>query len=1082
MINTLAGIGEFAIKCGGPPVVTRLAGAKANEFRYDHERGSFKVEYEPSASRRSTSTVGVNGAANGPDDSSLPAIECEIRCDIDTWGASLDIVVDPPPQTISCLRRHRLSAEGGGLWLTMTHDSIFFDDERLLAVVRRAPGKEKGLVMVNGAKVQVDVEELPDHEIKSLSKQKRVKPTRIPLDQPPVMSVIRRRKAEWNGPEGGEQNISNPGSTSAKTDTGSTAPKISSPLSRFFTYAVDQATTTTQQAVAAISPANSSGGSSMALDPTKLPMQYALEALAWTQEFNSKPHVQDGWVLVSDKGVVVERKLIPSISPFIPVHKGSKVIEGVSAEEVAAVINGLDCRKVWDERFDSALVLQSYGGQTKTMFMTAKGGFPFRDRGFYLANVMAREHLPNSTRRTGEVAEQSPTTRNAIFCVSASFSAESAKLFSPAKYNPYGLPIGRVYMDAWILETLDPYTKENYTIPSSRCTRLVAVDYAGSIPAAFNSMINATLARGVLAVEAYMKNNIKSALPLTRLPAPGLLISERKPDEHGAASAVAVSDAGGTTSVSVIISAPFMAWKLRRRDESRVLLDARFDVEKKVYTTSVLVTMFSSGHPSSSRREASSSTVMPASDSNITTPAGASSNEITPRSSHLVLSRSPSSRDNQPSGQPASSDSLSSKATSDNNSSFTGSSSSSVALKMPGAMSATLLPSSATFPSSAGHNSNSSSASSSRFGASTESLPPTSNTPRSSPLSISPPRLRQRAASSGSSAFSAYSNALGASSTSTLYHPDGTVVRGRTTSSAFTVKGEVKLSTDLVVMEVVVDSKMFRDDLDGGKAKGYAVDVRARKRAQLALHKQGLDAIPLSDLGSGLAPATTISSSDLSTSTSIPASTSSITTAVADADADATVDLPLIYTLYTMPSSPLHSSGLSADSPSRHLLRLTLPTAQYRVSNVKDPLTGEMRSAPPKPAWLLEMEKEGGGIVIELVVHPAETALNERGKESNGSVLINGKEVPIIGEKESLTTLGREELLDDRTARMGVLSRWVPLLCFKVWVGILRTDWSPSSTCCLSTTRCAVHFVFMVALRLFAFHLINCSFILQLLC
>lgn len=266
-----------------------------------------------------------------------------------------------------------------------------------------------------------------------------------------------------------------------------------------------------------------------------------------------------------------------------------------------------------------------------------------------------------------------------------------------------------------------------------------------------------------------------------------------------------------------------------------------------------------------------------------------------------------------------------------------------------------------------------------------------------------------------------------------MYHPDGTVVRGRTTSSAFTVKGEVKLSTDLVVMEVVVDSKMFKNEPDGGKAKGYAVDVRARKRIQLALHKQGLDAVPLSELGSCLAPAVASSSPNFPTSTSMPASTNSSTTTAVDTDA--TVDLPFIYTLYTMPSSPLHSSGLSAESPSRHLLRLTLPTAQYRVSNVKDPLTGEMRSAPPKPQWLLEMEKEGGGIVVELVVHPAETAVSERGMESNGSVLINGKEVPIIGEKESLTTLGREELLDDRTARMGVLSRWVPLFGFKVWVG-----------------------------------------------
>ena len=62
------------------------------------------------------------------------------------------------------------------------------------------------------------------------------------------------------------------------------------------------------------------------------------------------------------------------------------------------------------------------------------------------------------------------------------------------KYNPYSYPIGRVFIDGWILEMVDLY-KENYSIPSTRCTRVVAVDYAGSIPVTMNSMINTTLPR-----------------------------------------------------------------------------------------------------------------------------------------------------------------------------------------------------------------------------------------------------------------------------------------------------------------------------------------------------------------------------------------------------------------------------------------------------------------------------------------------------------------------------------------------------------------------------------------------------------
>jgi hypothetical protein len=128
-----------------------------------------------------------------------PIVECELRCDMDTWAASLDIVMDPPPQSIFCLRRHRLSSGGGGLWLTLLHDAVLAGEGHLMAIVRRGPGRERGVVMLNGSKVSVDVEELPEVEITSLSKQKRIKPPRIPLDQPPVLGAIRRRHRDWNG-------------------------------------------------------------------------------------------------------------------------------------------------------------------------------------------------------------------------------------------------------------------------------------------------------------------------------------------------------------------------------------------------------------------------------------------------------------------------------------------------------------------------------------------------------------------------------------------------------------------------------------------------------------------------------------------------------------------------------------------------------------------------------------------------------------------------------------------------------------------------------------------------------------------
>ena len=872
MINSLAGIGDFVIKCGGPPVITRLAGAKTNGLRYDHEKSSFRVEYEACSNRRTS-----NPSPDDNDTSISSVIECEIRCDIDTWAYSLDIVVDPPPHTISCLRRHRLSTEGGGLWISLAHEAMFVDDDRLLTIVRRAPGKEKGLVMVNGAKVAVDVEELPEQEIKLLTKQKRVKPPRIPLDQPPVMGVIRRRKAEWDAD-----------STASSSDVSSqinppgnwaSAPKTSSPLARFFTFAVGQATTTTQQAIAAMSPAATASGTAIP-SPSKHPMQYALDALAWTQETHAAFPSSTGWELVTEKGLPIHKKLVPEISPVIPVHRGLKVIQGVSAEELASVIMEANCRKKWDDRYDSTLVLESFGGESRTAFSVSKAGFPWRDRGFYVASVMARTYSPFSRRNTGsgEVAERSNGARNAIFCVSASFCPDSVAMFSTAKYNPFVLPVGRVYVDAWILETLDPYTKENYAIPSTRCTRLVAVDYAGAIPAAVNLMINSTLPRSILAVESYIKGS--SPFPTTRSPTPGLVITDKTIDQHLATT----------------------GWKLRKRDENRILINTKYTSEDRVYVSTILVTL-------PSHMASPSLAPLSLNDHLIT----GSDLQTTPRGVRRNLTSSPSST------EPSFED----------------------------------LPQSSSAPSSLAND---------------PTLPYSRPSSPSDSPSHSVPSLRQRTVASTSSALDGLPyNSL----------------RGRASSSAFTVKGEVRPTTDLLVAELVIDSKLYPD--------GYDVSLKSKMGTRYKIGHGGSECLPLNS--------------------AFPSSS----------EESAGYVLPFACVIYTVPSSPLHSSGLNEGQiPTRHLLKLSLPTAQYQVSTVRDPLTGEMRSAPPRPSWLTEMEE--GGVVVQIEVKPLDIG---EGKGKPRSIRVDGKEVIVIREKESLTSLGREELLDDRVSKMGVLSRFV---------------------------------------------------------
>lgn len=84
MMSTLAGIGEFAIKHGSPPITTRLGGAKAISTRYDVEKETFRYEYENAEARRSGSSstatafplpVAIRNAESEGDATSLKSLE-----------------------------------------------------------------------------------------------------------------------------------------------------------------------------------------------------------------------------------------------------------------------------------------------------------------------------------------------------------------------------------------------------------------------------------------------------------------------------------------------------------------------------------------------------------------------------------------------------------------------------------------------------------------------------------------------------------------------------------------------------------------------------------------------------------------------------------------------------------------------------------------------------------------------------------------------------------------------------------------------------------------------------------------------
>ena len=572
IIAAVSGVGDFVIKCGGPPILSRLAGARAVVNRYDHEKAQFRLEYEEDISRRASvqaqsstpggSNLDLSETLSSPAVQARPFIECELRCDVEVWGGPIEIVIDPPPQTVSCLRRHRLADNGGGLWVTIEHDADFVSGELLRVVVRKgatSSAKDRGTVLVNGVKAKVEIQDMPESEIKLLAKRKRVKPVRIPLDQPPVVGVIQRRRVEW------ATDANSSAAPDESAPVGIPAPKptnsvlLGNALGRLMTLAVSQAASSTTSAMSAVAKPFALTEQSVP-SSNKFPMQHALDALSYLRTLHTRPS-QEGWLQVNETtGLAVFKKLETEISRTIPVHKTSKVIEGVSAEEMVNVLSSFDCQKQWDDRLDSAVVLQDYGHGCQTAFMTVKGAFPFQPRGFYTASALgcssnATAPVTDTKPGTGLLTPRADNGHATYYLATSSFNPESVSGFSANKYNPFGYAIGRILVRGWICETLDPYTEENYAIPSTRCTFVTAVDFAGAVPVAYNSVLNASLPRVMLRLEAYLKTAL--TLPICHQPSVGIAIEPSEGPQEG--------------------------WSFERRDPGTLLLGQSFDFNAKEF-------------------------------------------------------------------------------------------------------------------------------------------------------------------------------------------------------------------------------------------------------------------------------------------------------------------------------------------------------------------------------------------------------------------------------------------------------------------------------------------------------------------
>ncbi len=173
--------------------------------------------------------------------------------------------------------------------------------------------------------------------------------------------------------------------------------------------------------------------------------------------------------MMERNGLYVRRKLMESISSTVLVQRGDKVVQGLSAEDLLDLVSSPQSRKQWDDKIDSTTLLESYGDGSFTSFMTTKASFPFRGRAFHLASLTARGLPPSSLGATspGESTLSSSASSwsgpAVYFHASASYVQQGSR-FAMDRINPANLPLGRVLIDGWILETLDPYSSTSFQI------------------------------------------------------------------------------------------------------------------------------------------------------------------------------------------------------------------------------------------------------------------------------------------------------------------------------------------------------------------------------------------------------------------------------------------------------------------------------------------------------------------------------------------------------------------------------------------------------------------------------------------
>ncbi|TIA88712.1 hypothetical protein E3P81_03346 [Wallemia ichthyophaga] len=566
LTQQISGVGEFAIKYGGPPILTDITNARTLMSHYDHEKANYKLEYEMILPFDTLVPVQSEEELH-PNRSKEPfTITCLLRCDLDRWANSIDIIIDPPATNVECIKRHRLSARGGGLWIAIKHQIDpsneqydIMDSKLAVNILRSKKDKDRGSVYVNGMKETINNEEMSEESIAKLKAMKRHPPACVPLD------TLAERHLEVNDIDPVEgwldlekkvdvklssSSSSVPASASNSTSASTSVAPMNIPNSASADKEVASRYTSKMGSIPeapSIKEDSSILSQNFNQDATKHkePMRRALDSLSWTrrihEDLNTNTHTTssalkntltsqkqqlygssvstsgsiasnnsntdllstDGskntnWNVIFEKDdLTIKRKIFHALSNDVPVQVGQRVFEGWSVNEVASAIHSSYISKSfkdgknWDnERIAHNDVLEVYASGSFSSHLTLKTTFPFKDRAFFTSTITSN-------------------INGKCYITSASIdpSLLSSHNFNGESLNSGKLPYGRVLIDSWVLEEIDPYSTEKLLIPSTTVNHYVAVDYRGNVPSTVNNLCNTLSVKVLNNLDQFLKNN-----------------------------------------------------------------------------------------------------------------------------------------------------------------------------------------------------------------------------------------------------------------------------------------------------------------------------------------------------------------------------------------------------------------------------------------------------------------------------------------------------------------------------------------------------------------------------------------------